>query len=120
MLVTYDASTTLEELARVADMLLDYNGTNQSVSMVNEEKRGGASRQSRFEQCDNSRSQSGRGSDTRNYFSNSGDLSLQSIPLGIRAFHPSQKPKVCRYHLYFGKNAKACKKWCILSSSANL
>lgn len=27
-------------------------------------------------------------------------------------FHPSQKPQVCRFHVYYGPQAKRCKPWC--------
>lgn len=31
---------------------------------------------------------------------------------GVQPFHQNQRPKVCRAHLYFGKQAKWCKPWC--------
>ena len=38
--------------------------------------------------------------------------SKSSVPVGIRPFKSNQRPKVCRSHLYFGKDAKYCKPWC--------
>lgn len=32
--------------------------------------------------------------------------------LGLTPFHPDQKPKVCRAHLFFGSRARTCKPWC--------
>lgn len=40
------------------------------------------------------------------------------IPNGIRSFHEKQKPKVCRFRLYYDKDAKKCKPWCILNNSS--
>ena len=34
------------------------------------------------------------------------------LPFGLRPFHSSQKPMVCRAHLYFADKAKTCKPWC--------
>lgn len=31
---------------------------------------------------------------------------------GVRPFNASQRPKICRYHLYYADNAKCCKPWC--------
>ena len=45
------------------------------------------------------------------------NFSVEAIPMGIRSFHASQRPQVCRSHLYFGQRAKNCKPWCIMSDS---
>lgn len=84
LLVTYDASTTLEELARVADTLLDYSGSNQSVALVGEEKLDNISRidnRPKYNNCD-SRVRPSRDPGTQTNFerSASGDYSCQSIP----------------------------------------
>jgi hypothetical protein len=34
------------------------------------------------------------------------------IPTGLRPFSETQRPKVCRGHIYFGEKAKSCKPWC--------
>lgn len=31
----------------------------------------------------------------------------------LHPFSPNQRPKICRYHLYFGPAAKRCKPWCV-------
>ena len=30
----------------------------------------------------------------------------------IQPFHPNQRPKICRSHIYYGKAAKFCRFWC--------
>ena len=34
------------------------------------------------------------------------------IPIGLRPFSVNQRPAISRAHLYFGANARNCKKWC--------
>lgn len=34
------------------------------------------------------------------------------IPIGLRPYHPNQRPKFCRSHLYYAENARSCKPWC--------
>lgn len=34
------------------------------------------------------------------------------IPIGLRPYNPSQRPRVCRAHIYFGQAARTCKPWC--------
>ena len=36
----------------------------------------------------------------------------QGIPIGLRPFNSSQRPKICRAHLYFAERARTCKPWC--------
>ena len=33
-------------------------------------------------------------------------------PMGLRPYREGQRPKVCRAHIYFGKETKTCKPWC--------
>ena len=35
-----------------------------------------------------------------------------SLPVGLKPFYASQKPQVCRGHLYYGSKSKTCKGWC--------
>lgn len=35
-----------------------------------------------------------------------------SIPYGVRPFSKDQRPKVCRWHLYYGTQSRTCKPWC--------
>lgn len=116
LLVTYEESSTLEELARVAETLLAYGSSNASVnnsanvSMV--EGRQGSRPASQ------NRDNGNRGP---NFTSACQDnvFSRTFVSIGVRAFHEGQRPQVCRYHLYYGNRAKSCKRWCILSSTAS-
>ena len=38
------------------------------------------------------------------------------VPQNVPAFNDQQKPQVCRYHLYYGKSAKRCRRWCMLNN----
>ena len=38
--------------------------------------------------------------------------SNRSIENTHRPFTAGQRPKICRYHLYFAEKAKSCKPWC--------
>ena len=116
LLVTYDDSTSLEELARVAETLLAYgsnnkndnNNTNVSVVKSRSSPSYVSGNSDKFQRGSNS------GVPRQDYA-----YSSSNIPLGVRAFHDSQRPKVCRYHLYYGDKAKSCKRWCILSSTSS-
>ena len=35
-----------------------------------------------------------------------------AIPIGVRPFGNSQRPLVCRAHIYFADRARTCKPWC--------
>lgn len=124
LLVTYDSNTSLEELARVADTLLDYSGAspvNNSVSLVSGQQTGTSSSYDVHRGRDVVQNHGGvynRGSDTRPHTPrSSNDYFNVSIPNSVRAFHSGQRPRVCRYHLYYGHSAKSCRDWCILKSS---
>lgn len=32
---------------------------------------------------------------------------------GVQPFHPGQRPRVCRAHVYYGPRARTCKPWCL-------
>ena len=31
---------------------------------------------------------------------------------GVRPFHESQRPRICRSHIYYAKDARTCRSWC--------
>ena len=35
-----------------------------------------------------------------------------TIPMGLKPFKNDQRPRICRFHLYFAEKAKHCKPWC--------
>lgn len=43
---------------------------------------------------------------------NSVPSSGSNLPPGLRPFGRTQRPKVCRAHLYFAEKARSCKPWC--------
>ena len=124
-LVTYN-SDNLEELARVADTLLAYNNPysfqpNQVSAIHSSSKYNNAS--SNFSHPDNTRNPTYQNSRPFHSPSSSNSTPSQysssSVPQGVRAFHHKQRPQVCRFHIYYGSNARSCKSWCILSSSSS-
>lgn len=122
MLVTYDPATSLEELARVADTLLAYNSDHVQSNVLNVSE-DPCSKCSNYNvnHVQQARSTRNRGPgivSVTGSRSNAPDFSHSSLPMGVRAFHMNQRPRVCRYHIYYGSNAKSCKRWCILSSSS--
>jgi len=36
----------------------------------------------------------------------------QLVHAAARPFHPNQRPKVCRAHIYYGDEARTCRSWC--------
>lgn len=109
---------TLNEIADFADMLMSYNYQNvpQNFQMFN----ANVPTQSA---CHVSR-QTSTGQQNRNYpqsnnysqSNNTVDFSNNAIPHNVRAFNSKQKPLICRYHLYYGQDAKRCKSYCFLNN----
>lgn len=54
----------------------------------------------------------------RNY-QRSQDIQNNVIPLGLRPFNQTQRPKICRAHLYFAEFARTCKPWCKFPGKRN-
>ena len=106
-----DGTSSLEELARVADTMLAFNVPSTNTSSVNTTQVNNANR--------------GPNANVKvkgNYnVQNKGDstYSKMNVPEGVRAFPDGQRPQVCRYHLYYGSKARSCKRWCILSSTSH-
>lgn len=82
---------SLSQLGTLADELMPFTNSDHVVQHVSEERSA-----SRFDPRQN----------VRNNQSNS------SIPYGLRPFSKDQRPKVCRWHLYYGTNSRSCKPWC--------
>ena len=117
LLIICDESTSLEELARIAETLLAYGSSTKyesndgNVSVV--ESRSGSRSMSR------NRDSFHRGLNSKASIQDNA-YSRSTIPFGVRAaFNLGQWPKVCRYHLYYGDKAKSCMRWCILSSTSS-
>ena len=121
-LVTHPGS--LDDIAKVADTLMAYNYSNppdypyapkMPAMSVNDHNsfHVRANDQPSHQYRTNSRSSSSY----QNYSNpKQFDYSDISIPHNIRAFNEKQRPNVCRYHIYYGKQAKRCKRWCLLNN----
>lgn len=115
-IVTYK-SNDLDELARVADMLMSFS-TPSHVAHI---KPSFEYPQRHTQRHSQRHSPSRNPSSSPNYsFRNSPSpvFNENSIPMGVRAFHSKQRPHVCRFHIYYGNDARSCKPWCILSTSS--
>jgi len=42
-----------------------------------------------------------------------------SCPTGVMPYHPDQRPKICRAHIYYGNKARTCKPWCRFPGDRN-
>lgn len=107
-LITSDGS--LDEIAKLADHLLDYIATSPQMTQFPQQS------YSHFPAAVNATrpvQQSSFGSYRPKKYVN--NFAVESIPLNIRAFNENQRTKVCRFHLYYGWQAKRCKPWCILN-----
>lgn len=82
-IIAAQTSTPLDDLGRLADELLPLASRCDSVLTVN----------------------SGRSNANRHNSSTNNSF-------GISPFNENQRPKVCRAHIYFGKNARTCRYWC--------
>lgn len=106
---------TLEDIAKLADTLVDYNVnpyvcTNPNIPFMNPISHVNARPQYQPRQHYNEHRYSSGASNNNNFISS-------SIPSAIRAYHDKQKPRVCRSHLWFGHQARTCKQWCILNNN---
>ena len=111
---------TLDEMAHAADCIMEYEagvtgeygGRSHGCASIshNGSRRSGAE-QPNYNPNSNSKTQhnGGTGNFSRPNYND------HSIPYSIRAFNSSQRPQVCRAHLYFGSRAKYCKPWCVLA-----
>lgn len=55
----------------------------------------------------------------RKNYTMSRNIKTSSIPIGLRPFSESQRPKICRSHLYFADAARNCKPWCRYPNKKN-
>lgn len=47
------------------------------------------------------------------------DKDQHDIPIGLRPYNDSQRPRICRSHIYYADRAKYCKPWCKYPNKSN-
>eukprot|EP00096_Caligus_rogercresseyi_P010609 TRINITY_DN3937_c0_g1_i2.p2 TRINITY_DN3937_c0_g1~~TRINITY_DN3937_c0_g1_i2.p2 ORF type:complete len:160 (+),score=2.93 TRINITY_DN3937_c0_g1_i2:1414-1893(+) len=45
---------------------------------------------------------------------------FQNKSYTLTPFHPDQKPKICRSHIFYGRRARSCKPWCVFQGKEKL
>jgi len=145
-LLTY-GSASLEEMARVADTLMSYKPSVLPVNNISTPKIGPVdtdTTQDRFSNTPALLQNSYHPHDTyinyipaqhqerqlthqahnyggRNQQQTDGRGSSSNNRPGLQPFHPDQRQKTCRHHIFYGPAARNCKPWCWLNSvSPNL
>lgn len=108
-------SDSLEELAKVADTLLEYQSSSSTSSVCAVNKITNRNSMPR----NNNNFTNVNPSPGHVHNSNGKSFSDPTIPIPVRSFHANQKPKVCRFHLYYGSKAKYCKPWCLMASNSS-
>jgi len=118
-LITHNGS--LEELALLADSLIEYSCQSRSPYTYQPN----ISQLGRFNNVTSDRQDNVRYTparqDSSRYTHNhqiqaslfNNNYAAMSVPHNIRAFHASQRPQICRFHLWYGRSARKCKPWCI-------
>ena len=89
-------SLTLDQLGSLADELMPY--FNDRVMHVNKP------REHQPDLSSSSTRQFNKESNYQNFNS--------AISKGIRPFSTNQRPKICRFHLYYAERANKCTQWC--------
>lgn len=93
---------TAQQVGKLADEMMPYfsNNSSSTVNLVSSSEKNSSH---------NNNNQSSKSQSNSNPQQN---IDKNQIPLGLRPFNDSQKPKICRAHLYFADKAKYCKPWC--------
>lgn len=125
---------TLDEISLLADSLLEFNFTNMSPyvnypmqfnptsSQVNNTYQNSHTNRPHNRNNNTSHYNPAQYNNPSNYSTerynqnNFSQLASNDTPLSVRSFNGKQKPKVCRFHIYYGHSAKRCKPWCILNN----
>lgn len=120
---------SLDEISLLADSLLEFNFGNMSPyvnypmqfnptsSQVNNTYQTPHTNRPHYQNNNSSHYNNHSNYNTERYNQNHfSQLASNDIPLSVRSFNGKQKPKVCRFHIYYGHSAKRCKPWCILNN----
>lgn len=105
---------SLDDLAKVADTLIDYNLSSYNCANANASFNPISHVATRPQFAPRHPPPFNADRYPQQLPTNNDYLS-QSIPAGLRAFHAKQKPRVCRAHIWFGRQARTCKPWCLLN-----
>lgn len=98
-------SLSLTEMGRMADELMPLHSKMNIVDLVDTHVSTNTG-DNYFNQNDHMHT---------NHFSSNvprGKYGESQIPFAVRPFHPDQRPKMCRAHIYYGARAKTCKNFC--------
>ena len=101
MSLTASQSLPLQAFTEIADNLYDLIERSSGVCHVNSNKETHSSSSNKSGTNQNY----GQHKVSENKRNNHKNFSLQP-------YHPDQKPKICRAHLYFAEKARTCKSWC--------
>lgn len=109
-------SASLDELARVADTLMAYSPAQPNISQISHSNHNSPRAPDRYAGYSNPNYHNGPYRSTSSPHIN---YNNPTIPINVRSFNHKQRPHVCRFHLYYGPNARSCKPWCMLSSTSS-
>ena len=110
-LITHNGD--LDQLASLADNLMDYN------SPFNRTQNYFSQPQFNVAQINRNVSRPSRPHNVNTSVAPSfPSFCNETIPINIRSFNSSQKPQICRYHLWYGRRAKRCKPWCAMNDNS--
>ena len=115
--VAAQSSLTLTQLGAMADELMPLH--TQINNVVKHEANSTENRgRSNFNSgnAEGNHNQGNQGYHNRNQNSHQRNFNSH---LGVKPFHPDQKPKICRGHIYYADNSRTCKNWCKYPNKAN-
>ena len=97
-------SLSLTDMGKLADDLMPFHARSNYVSHEpNEDRNYGET---------GSTGRNRNNSSRNNYSVRRNSQSSSDIPYGLRPYHPDQRPKMCRSHIFYGPRAKTCKHFC--------
>lgn len=103
---------TLDDIAKLADHLVEYS-SSQMFTNFNQQPIVNATHHNPKHNFTRNRPDHSAQYQARSQPTN---YSTQDVPYNVRSFNPKQRPQVCKFHIYYGNQAKKCKPWCILNN----
>ena len=111
-LVTHQG--TLDDIAKTADTLMAYNYNTPNYSFSSPIQ--SSPQDSTSFHVRSNRTNTNYTSTQQRQQRPGSNYNHSSVPQNVRAFNDQQKPQVCRYHLYYGKSPKRCRRWCMMNN----